>query len=291
MFEFLSNLSRLTRPLSNTKNVLIICLAFFLSGAEFDLTTFILGIISLSLICSAVYVFNSFYDAELDIKNINKEQYSKSVSYFGKGKIFTILSILIILGLVLGIFVNFYFVLASSFLLVFGFLYSFPCIRFKEKVFLDILFSSILTFAFRFIAAWFIFKISFPPILPILALALVKSGGFMIDKETDRNLLLEENIKNSITVISKKTNIIISTVFLALSIIFASLMCFNARYFQMDFMGYLPEKILFLFPFIIPPLVIIYLKVLNKINVNRKYLRTLGFLYALLFLGAVLILI
>lgn len=291
MLEFLINFCRLTRPLSNTKNVLIVCLAFFLSGTGFGLKPFLLGIISLSSFCSAVYVFNSFYDVELDKENKNKDQYSKSVSYFGKRKTLAILLSLIILGLISGIFVNLYFVLASSSLLIIGFLYSYPRIRFKEKIILDVLFSSALTFAFRFIAAWFIFKISTPPILPVLALAFVKSGGFMIDKEMDRTLLLKKNIRNSITAISKKTNIIISITLLVLSIIFASLMCLNAQYFQKDFIGYLPQKILFLLPLAIPPIVIIYLKVLNKINIKRKYLRIIGFLYGLLALAAVFIVI
>jgi len=186
-------------------------------------------------------------------------------------------------------FINFYFILASSCLLIIGFLYSYPRIRFKKKIVLDVLFSSGLTFAFRFVAAWFIFEISVPPLLPILTLAFVKSGGYMIDKEMDRTLLLRNKIRNSITVISKKTNIIISVILLSLSLVFSVLMCLNTQYFQKDFIGYLPQKFLILVLFAVPPIAVIYLKALNKIKINRKYLRIIGFLYSLLVLAVVFI--
>lgn len=291
MLKFLSNLFALTRPLSNTKNVLIVCLAFFLSGTRMNWINFILGIISLSFVCSAVYAFNTFCDFKIDKENKNKEHYSRSVSYWGERRVGLIIAILTILGLSIGLMINYYFLLCLILLIFFNFLYSFPRARFKEKMILDVLTVGVIVFVIRFVAAWFLFKISIPPALPILVLIFAKSGGYMLDKEMDRNLLLEKNIKNSITVISKTTNIIISTILLVLSIIFTSLMCLNARYFQMDFMGYLPENILFLFPFVVPPLVIMYLKVANKINTKRKYLRIIGFLYALLVLGLVFIIL
>ena len=290
--KFFINLFRLTRPLSNTKNVLIIFLAFFLSGTEFHLGKAILGFLSLSLACSAVYAFNTLSDSKIDKNNKNKEHYSESVLYFGAKKIYIILASAVILGLVSGFFVNVYFFLIILLILFFGFLYSSPSARFKERVLLDVLFGAIFTFPLRFIAAWFIFKISFPPLLPILALAFAKGGGYMMYKELDRQFLLEQHIKNSITGISRKNSIIISSLLMFFSIISVFLMCFNSEYLKIGLLGYLPFKFLILLPLAFPPLIVIYLKIFNKINIKNNNLRIIGFIYALfsLVFGVILLL-
>lgn len=282
--NFFINLFRLTRPLSNTKNVLIVCLAFFLSGVEFDLVVFISGLVSLSLISSAVYAFNTFCDFKSDKENQNKEHYSRAVSFWGKRRISLIITTLITLGLLIGLMINYYFLLSLILLMFFNFLYSSPYTRFKEKIILDVLTAGVFTFAIRFIAAWFLFTISFPPVLPILALIFAKSAGFMIYKEMDREFLVKQGIKNSITRTKKNIIIFISGLLYFLAIAFFILMCLNEKYFEIVVLGFLPFNLLFITPLAIPPILISYLKALNKINISEKTFRVIGYFYALLIL-------
>jgi|GEM_PF-3295930 len=289
MFEFFVNLSRLTRPLSNVKNLAIIALAFFLSGAEFDLADVLIGFFSLSLVCSAVYGFNTLCDLKCDKDNKNKEHYTKAVTYFGKGVIYIILAALVIAGLLLGYYVDAYFVGGLLLLLIVGFLYSSPYTRFKEKILLDVIFGAILTYPLRFFAAWFIFELSFPPLLPIMGLAFAKAGGYMMYKELDRPFFVLQKIKNSITALSKSANILLSSLFWLLAVAAFVLMCLGSRYFRSELWGYLPFRFLSLLPLIIPAIIVTYFKALDRLTMSNNHLRVAGFAYFVLAIGLALV--
>lgn len=284
MASFLKNFSALVRFFSNTKNLLIICLAFFLSEANFIAANFIFGFLSLSFICSAVYAFNTLFDQKIDKLNENKSHYSGAVLYFGQKNVLLIIFVFLLLGFIFGFAVNYYFAASLIFLVAFGFLYSSPWTRFKEKPVLDILFSSFFTFAFRFISAWLIFSTSMPPLLPLFALGFSKSAGFMLYKENDRPALLKNNIKNSITAMNKKLNIIISTSLLLFSLLLTSLMCLNGKYFHINWWGYLPFNLIFLIPLGFLSIIVADLKVAGIINYSIRKLRIIGYLYAILVL-------
>ncbi len=193
-----------------------------------------------------------------------------------------IILFLIIFGLIAGLAINIYFVFSLVALLIVNFLYSSKYTRFKEKIILDIFSGGALSFLLRFVAGWFIFKISFPPILALLSLFSAKTAGYLLYKELDRGALNILNIKNSITAISKKTIIIISTVLFSLAIFSFVLMCLNQRYFQLNYLGILPFRFLILLPFAILPIIVIYLSVFKKINTKVLELRVLGFIFLLL---------
>lgn len=291
MIIFFKNFFRLTRPVSNVKNVAIISLAFYLSQSQFYWLSFVFGAIALSLIFSGLYAYNTLCDVKLDKYNENKKHYFEAVTYFGFKKSFLISIFLAALGLLMGFYINVYFGGTLILLLLTGFLYSSGHTRFKEKVVLDVLFGASLTFLFRFMASWFIFSLSFPPLLPMLALVFLKNGGYMLYKGYDKPFLEKLNIKNSITKLSEKSIVIISLACFTLSITFFVLMCLNSEYFKIKSLGSLPIQFLFLLIFFIPPIAIQYLLFFKKIKVPARYMRGLGFLLLLILIMVILILL
>jgi 4-hydroxybenzoate polyprenyltransferase len=282
MFDFWTNFFRLTRPLSNVKNIAIIAVAFYFSNAEFHLLPIILGFFSMSFISSAIYGYNAINDLNLDKNNVNKKYYAQGVRFFGKRKSFVIVSSLIIAGLILGMFFGYYFLLVLILLLASGFLYSSKYTRFKEKIGLDVLFGASLTFLFRFIAAWFIFSNSCPFLLPMLALVFGKTAGYLLYKGIDREYLLAQNIKNTITSISLGSLLLFSFSFVAMTIFSIGLMFLNSVYFNIGILGSLPVKAITLIPLVVPPLVIIFLQIKRKTKFSNPFLRFCGYIYMLL---------
>lgn len=278
VFIFFKNFFRLARPLSNVKNIALIFLAFYVSEAELNVFKIILGFISVSLVCSAFYAFNTLSDYDFDKKNENKKHYLEAVEYFGKNNCFLIFIFLLASGIISAIFINIYFLSALLLLTLTDFLYSSKQIRFKEKFILDILFGAVFTFLFRFLAFWHIFSLSFPPLLVLAVLISGKSAGYLLYKEIDRPFLSAQNVKNSITFSRKSTIIFISVLLWIICLISIVLLCFGGRY--------LPVKFLFLLPFALPPLAMIYLSALSKAKTKIKFLRTLGFIYWILIIIA-----
>jgi len=278
MFEFWINFSRLTRPLSNVKNIAIISLAFYLSQTPLNWSLFVLGSLSLSLIFSAIYAYNSACDADVDKYNNNKRHYLSAVAYFSKKKTLAIVGILFLFGVILAVFINVRFFYTAIALAVSGFFYSSRYFRFKEKPVLDVVFGATLTILLRFVAAWFIFSMSFPPLLPMFALVFLKNGGYMLYKCYDRPFLIRAGIKNSITLLKQKTILVLSLVFFVCSIGLFILMCLNSLYLKAVVLGALPVSFLFLLIFFIPPIVIQYLLVLEIVKINPRYFRTAGFI-------------
>ncbi|MEK7658403.1 MAG: UbiA family prenyltransferase [Patescibacteria group bacterium] len=276
--KFLINLFKLTRPLSNVKNIAIVVLAFYFSKKGFDLWLFSGSLISLSLVCSAFYAYNTLSDFDLDKDNKNKKHYLEAVNYFGKNKSFIIFITLLIAGLFIGYFINLYFFIFLLLLALTDFSYSFKYTRFKEKFILDILFGASFTFLFRFLAFWFVFSSAFPPLLVVAGLVFAKSGGYFLYKSLDYQYLLKENIKNSITILNQKTKIIVSILFWVIALISFIFLCFNS-YFKIGLIGELPFKFLFLGLLAVPPLAVIYLSVFGKIKIKIKNLRTAGYIY------------
>lgn len=277
MNKFLINLFRLTRPLSNIKNIALIILALYLSKTDFNLILLLAGFLSLSFVCSSFYVYNTLSDYDLDKNDKNKNHYSEAIDYLGRKTSFAIFISLLVCGFIIGFFVNFYFLFVLALLALTNFFYSSKKFRFKERFILDVLFGATLTFFFRFIASWFIFSDSIPPFLVAIALVSAKSAGYLLYKEVDRPFFETSKIKNSITAVKKETIIIISAVFW--------LVCFFSFFYNFkESPQYLQIKFLILTLLAIPPLAIIYLSALNKIKTKTKHLRIAGFIYWLLVL-------
>ena len=276
------NFFGLTRIISNVKNIAIVLLAFYLSNAELDWPKLILGIVSMSFIFSSIYTYNNLEDSQVDEQNSYKRHYSKAVKYFGEKIIFIMITLFVILGLIMGIFINIYFAGTLFILLAVGFLYSSKHTRLKDKFILDVLFGATFTYFFRFLAAWFVFSVSMPPLLPILALVFAKNGGYLLYKQADKPFLLSLQVKNTITVMKKKTLIIFSIFSWIVVFLSFLLLCLNARYIHLKVLGYLPEKFLILIPFAIPPLIVVYFYSFGRLKNNMRHLRILGFIYWLL---------
>ena len=280
--DFLISFCKLTRPLSNFKNILIVALAFYFSGVKFDILPFILGVLSLSFICSAIYGYNTINDLYFDQNNVNKKHYIEGVRFFGEKRSFAIVLLLIIIGLGMGFLLGYYFLSALIILLVIGFLYSSKYTYFKKKIILDILFGASLTFLFRFIAAWFIFSKSFPVLLPMLSLVFGKTAGYTLYKSMDREHLLSCHIKNTITSLPLKSLFVFSLFFLALTFLSIALMLLNPIYFHINILGSLPIQALFLVPLAIPPIIIVFFQIFRKTKFKNSSLRFLGYIYMFL---------
>lgn len=287
---FLKSIFRLIRPLSGAKNAAVVVLAFYLAEATQNWGLLILGTVALSLIFSAVYAYNSVCDKSIDIKNSNKEQYSSAVHYFGHKKSLLIALIMAVLGIICGFYINIYFVAVQIMLVLVGFLYSSSHFRFKDKFILDVIFGATLTILLRFVAAWFIFKISFPPLLPMFALVFLKNGGFMLYKGHDRDFLIKSGVKNFITRLSQKTIFITSAVFFFLSIVSFVMLCLNSAYFHIDILGYLPIGFLFLTPFFIPPIILQYFLFFKRMKTGLNSFRTAGLIAMFLLIIIILML-
>lgn len=290
MIKLIINLLRLTRPLSNVKNIALIVLAFYLSGVAFNWVIFLVGLFSISFVCSSFYVYNALSDYGLDKNNGNKSHYSEAVDYFGKKASFMIFILLLVTGFVTAIFINFYFLFFLILLALINFFYSSKKFRFKERFILDILFGASFTFLLRFVALWFVFSFSFPPLFVVLALVFAKSAGYLLYKDLDYEYLLASKVKNSVTILGKRTKIVISVILWILAFLSFLLLCLNA-YFKIAFLGSLPLRFLLLIPFVIPPVVIIYFSSFGKIKVAVKVLRIWGFAYWIMVIMIIMVLL
>lgn len=293
MTEPLKNFLNLTRPTSSVKNIVLVLLAFYLSASQVNtenIGLIILGILSMSFVYSGVYSYNTLNDFNSDKNNSEKKHYAEAVQYFGKRTTLLITVILAVAGLLSAYFINIFFLITLAVLLFINFFYSSKYFRFKEKVFLDILSAGLLTLPLRFVAAWLIFKISAPPLLPILTLILAKTGGYLMYKEIDRNALTLLNIKNSITILSRKTILIFSGLLFIGTILSYLSLIYNGAYLKISFLGSLPVYFLIFIPLMILPIITIYLRVLNKISIKNGHLRNFGFFYLLIVVLSILIL-
>lgn len=287
MGDFFKNFFAATRPLSNVKNIALLLFAFILSGADFDIVKIILGFIFASLVCSAFYVFNTISDYDSDKKNKNKEHYSKAIDYFGKRNSYIIFAVSLVFGLFGSIFINIYFFVALILLALTNFLYSSRYTRFKEKIALDVIFGAFLTFLFRFSAFWFIFSISIPPLFAVGFLVFVKVAGYFLYKSLDNRYLVAMNIKNTVTVLSKRGKIYFSVLFWLLAFLCFVFLCINS-YWKIGILGILPMRFLTLIIFALIPLAVVYLSFFGIIKTDVKKLRLAGYVFFILVLLIIL---
>jgi len=280
MKEFFKNLWRLTRPLSSVKNVALVLVAFYFSSQAFNLPKIILGTLFLSLVSSAVYAYNTINDVKIDRENKNKKHYSQAAEYFGNKKSYVIILLFLLAALAGSLLFNVYFFAALLILFLNGFLYSCKYTRFKEKPVLDVFFGALTPFLLRFSAAWFVFQISVPPLLPLIFLVCAKTGGYILYKELDRPYLAKLNIKNSTTYFGYESKIIASIILFLISFLSFLLLCFNSLFnFNPELWGKMPLYFLFLIILAIPPLIIIYLMNILKIYTKVNEFRVLGYYY------------
>ena len=277
----LMDLLRVTRPLSNIKNLAIVVLAYYLASPDRGLAAMVVPTLALSLVCSAMYTFNSLLDVRLDRRNATKRVYADAVIRVGMDNAFWIACGLAASGLVLGSRVNGRFLASLLGLLVTALLYSTPPFRFKERSVLDVVFGAALTFPLRFVGSWYAFSATVvPPLLPLLGLLLGKSGAYVLYKELDRDDLTAAGIRNTTTMNPKPWNAWIAVTLIALSIA-AFLAMVATSDLGLSFLGSIPRRALILLPLSIPPLLFMFLQATKMTAFDNRLLRALGLLYAL----------
>ncbi len=258
---------KLTRPRSNVKTVAVLILVFYLSGSQ-DWATLILVFLSLSLVCMAMYAFNSATDLTLDQKSKHKAEYSQAVSQIGTKKAYLIAGLCLASGLGLGLLLNYKAWLILVFLAATAWFYSSPFWRWKEKIGLDLLGGAILTFAWRFLAGWLALTNEPIPWWPLLGLVLLKTSGYLLYKNLDREALIANKVKNTVTAFSAK-----QIKWLAGSAgVGGALLLLSA----------FPLKILWLIPATLPIWPILYYYEKGRLKIKQSQLRILGFTYFLL---------
>ncbi len=289
----MTNFARLTRPLSNVKNAGIFLLAILLSrGLDLvDIYRNFLAFLSLSLVCSGIYAFNSYSDFDIDQNNENKKHYAEAVKYFDKRGALAISALCVLVGLFLGGMINVGFVSAIFLLALTGFLYSSSYFRFKEKYFLDILFGAALTFPLRFLAAWYANMAICPPIIILFALAAVKSAGFMIYKAQDRKYISDTGISNSFVVLSLNWIAAISFALFVFSFAVLLFLYNNPDYMRANGLMPIPDWIIRIMPLFILPIFVAYFKFYKFIKTGTDRLRQIGFVYAVVIILVALALI
>lgn len=280
MPPFIANIFRVTRPLSNVKNIAIVLFAYFLSGTTLPVTSIVLPILALSLVCSAMYAINSLTDVDLDKRNNNKRIYASAVANIGKTNTLWLVIVLTIVGMILGHLINTRFLAALIGLVVTALCYSAPPFRFKERVFLDILFGATLTFSLRFLGSWVAVSAAAPPLLPLFGLILGKSGVHILYKELDHEDLAAAHIQNTITRNTKRTNIRIALTLITLSIVTFLGMTLTADY-GVPWLGTVPQRALLVLPLSIPPMIVLLLQATGVTTFNNRVLRVMGLLYTL----------
>ena len=268
---FLLNLSRLLRPLSSVKNFFIALVVFAISPQGINLWMLFLGIISLSLVCCAVYAFNSVSDFQIDRKNPNKQHYSSAVAYFGSRVSIIIVIGFFLLGLAIGLGLGRNFVISLVLLALAGFLYSSPVTRFKDKPALDVLFAAALTYPLRFSALWFIGQQGFPPPLILLALSAAKSGGYIGYKQLDRGHFVR----------AEKFLIVLSVLLFFAVLVISVYLYLNPGYLLSFGLRSFPREAVWFVPFIILPSIALYLKIFGFLRfVGIKQLRAAYLIYS-----------
>ena len=192
----------LTRPLSHVKNVALVLLAYNLSSAS-NVGTAVAAVSSLSFTWSALYVYNAVMDEAHDALNENKRHYASAVKTCGIRATAGLIGSLLSAGLLVGLSINWRFVGMLVLMCTVAYLYSSKTFDFKNRSIVDVLCGASLTFPLRFLASWSAFSTSPPPLVVLVGLAFVKSGGYMLYKGFDRDVMIKLGSHSTITGLSR----------------------------------------------------------------------------------------
>lgn len=287
------NIIKAARPLLWTKTFWAMFLgSFIVFNSIPPLKEFIIGFIILGpLMWSGLYILNDLSDIKKDRQSGEKRyRVIASGKLSVKHALITSIS-LISLSLILAATINLFFFLAILLTLINQAIYTLPPFRFKESANFDFISCGIIGQVLRLFAGWFLFTSSFNiPIIPILLVISVKTGGFLFYRLTFYKTELKLKYKSTIVKYphNKIKKVAISLLALGfLSFIFLTL---NSIYFPtLDFLGILPFKLIYFlsFLFLILPLYLYLLKNPEKIRVNL--FRNIGYCYLAIVLIALIL--
>lgn len=169
----MKNYIKIARPDHWIKNLFIIpgiVVAFLIFGREFNLyfiTRFVIGMLATCFISSANYVINEWLDADFDKYHPVKKNRPVVTANLKLYYVLLEYALLIVLGLALSFYINYYFLLVEIWLLVMGFLYNVKPFRTKDIAYLDVLSESVNNII-RLLLGWFIVTDNFFPPVSIL---------------------------------------------------------------------------------------------------------------------------
>lgn len=169
----MKNYIKIARPDHWIKNLFIvpgIIVAFLILGYQNNLAFYvrlIIGFLATCLISSANYVINEWLDAEFDQYHPVKRNRPVVTSNLKLSYVILEYVLLVIIGLGLSFFINYYFVLIELWLLIMGLLYNVKPFRTKDIPYLDVLSESVNNII-RLLLGWFLITNSFFPPFSIL---------------------------------------------------------------------------------------------------------------------------
>lgn len=274
LWEKIKAVIDLARPMSSTKNLAIVLLVMILTE-NFQIIPAAKIFLAMSLVCSAMYALNSWSDKKIDKYNANKNNLADSAEKFSKTSLITLIIILLSFGLFIGQSFPWQTNAALAAIFVTAYFYSFPPFRFKEKIYLDVIFGAVLTFALRFIAAWYALGNTPPPLFAIALAAIIKTGNYLSYKLLDLSALQTLKIKNTITHFSRKQIYFFSVFCQTISLVIVTLMTLNDK-LKLPYLGTLPRPIIYLIPLVILAMVI-YQRQTTKPFASYAVMRRIGF--------------
>lgn len=198
----------------------MIVAAALASYPAFDLISFIKAFVATSpLLWSAAYILNDLTDKELDSQHSLRKSRLETFKQLGKTKILIIIFLLIFSSLVLGLSINTFIPFLLLLLLISELFYTVKPVRLKERYGFDIA-VNIVNSAVRFLIGWFSQKITHPfPIYPLILFMSVKAIFFIGHRLQNRNLEIENKIKSTISVLSKKSIYLLLLILSLISVI------------------------------------------------------------------------
>jgi 4-hydroxybenzoate polyprenyltransferase len=276
----IKHLYMVTRPLQHIKNVAIVLLAYVLVADRPTWQETTLAIVALSLVFSGAYTLNSLCDTARDRESFHKRKYYEAIQGLGRTASGWIAGILMAAGVALGFFLSVPFVIMLLLIVIVTTVYSMPPLRFKDRRVLDVLFGGMLTFPLRFVAGWFAFSLTWPPLLPVLALFVAKVAGYLLVKVPDRKEMQLKKVKNSITGLSRVSLIVIASIAGLLAVLSFVVLGLNSIW-HIPYIGELPLVTLYLIPAVTPLFVYEYVFAIKGKLKRQDLVHLFGVIYAL----------
>lgn len=271
-------------PSSAAKNLAVVLLAWLLAGSPAWPWEGILILFALAATTSALYLYNALTDQTTDRDVRTKHDFSHRTQIAGTGPLRLVLTVGVVVGVLTAFTVSRGSGLAVIALALFMTLYSSPRVRLKELPVVDVLFGGPLTHMARFAAAWSAFAPGAPPVLPLVALALAKTGGYLLYKARDQADLRRLGLRNTVTILPRRAIIGISVLAIGVAVgLFIRLLQHAGTSLQF------PE-VLTVYPFwpilvAVPPTTLLILEVLGHARWRPRFLRLSALLYTLVWLG------
>ena len=287
----------LLRPLEWSKTLMNLLFGSFLAVQALpNVPLMILGFIAAGpLLWGGLYALNDVTDASKDLLHPVKKFRPIPSGKVPKNFALLISIIFILAALVIGYFINIFFLACLIVMILNQLLYTLKPFRLKEKPVLDIVSGSMINPLFRFFAGWTLFVQNFSaPILFLVFIVGLQAGGYTLyrlsGKETEKKL----GYKSSVTVFGEKTMKLVAYVLAGIGIlafVLITLSIFLQSFFPtLISLGNLPFKFAALWILSIFAIPLYAKAVLDPQKMDMKKVYRLIYIHNLLFLIGFIIL-